>query len=268
MAKLKIVNRYGITPNEVLNNKGLTWKAKGLYGYIQSKPEDWEFAVSRITNDAKDGRDGTASGIQELEDLGYLRRRKFKNDKGQWDIEYTLYDQPITENPERLEDETITENPLTENPSTENPETNKERFTNKEIIKKEIIIKEEINKNSFDYLISYKFLEAHIKNQTPGVLYKLKVKSEEEVLKSFAGAVEKLKRIDKYTEDQIKFIIDYLIENNKQDNPGQNFYWLDQIQTIDKLREKNKEKIPYFVVLIDPAKKYFISKKSVWTLEI
>lgn len=69
MAKLKIVNRYGITPNEVLNNKNLSWKAKGLYGYIQSKPEDWDFAVNRITEDAKDGRDGTANGLKELEDV-------------------------------------------------------------------------------------------------------------------------------------------------------------------------------------------------------
>lgn len=142
MAKLKIVNRYGITPNEVLNNKDLSWKAKGLYGYIQSKPEDWDFAVNRITEDAKDGRDWTANGIKELEDVWYLKRRKFKNEKGQWDIEYTLYD-TITENTERVNNETITENPLTENPSTENTETNKERNTNKEKSNKEIYFDDE-----------------------------------------------------------------------------------------------------------------------------
>lgn len=68
MAKLKIVNRYGITPNNVLNNNNLTWKAKGLYAYIQSKPDDWEFAVNRISKDAKDGRDSTGGGVKELED--------------------------------------------------------------------------------------------------------------------------------------------------------------------------------------------------------
>lgn len=135
----------------------------------------------------------------------------------------------------------------------------------KENNKKEIIYK---GQNDFCYKIAENFLEAHIKNESPGVLYKLKIKPREEILKSFAGGVEKLKRIDNFTEEQISFIINYLIENNKIDKPGEKFYWLDQIQTIDKLREKNKEKIPYFIVLIDSAKKHFISKKIVWTLEI
>jgi len=68
MGKLIIKNRFGVTPHEVLLNKTLSWKAKGLYGYIQSKPEDWDFAVSRMAKDSKDAKDGTASGIKELEE--------------------------------------------------------------------------------------------------------------------------------------------------------------------------------------------------------
>lgn len=267
MAKLRIESRYGIVPNNVLNDKNLSWKAKGLFAYIQSKPDNWDFAVNRITRDSKDGKDGTASGILELEKVGYLARKKFKNDKWQWDIEYTLYDQPIPENPER---ETIPENPATENPVTENPETNKNINTNKEIVKKNNNIKgkKEFDKNSFEYRISYKFLKAHKKNWTPGVIYKLNNNSEEDVLKGFAGGVDKLQRLDKYKEKEIEFIIDYLIGDNKIDKPGKKFYWLDQIQTIDKLRAKNREKIPYFVVLIDPAKQNFINNKRPWTFEV
>ena len=116
--------------------------------------------------------------------------------------------------------------------------------------------------DSFEYSLAYKFLEAHKKNQTPGVLYKLKEKSEEEVLQSFAGGLDNLKRLDKYKDNEVKFILDYLIKDNKIDKPGKKFYWLDQIQTTDKLRDKNREKVPYFVVLIEPAKKEFITNQA------
>jgi hypothetical protein len=67
MAKLHIKNRYGVTPQEVLNHRDLSWKAKGLYGYIQSKPENWEYAIERF--EGKDGKDSTRAGVRELEDF-------------------------------------------------------------------------------------------------------------------------------------------------------------------------------------------------------
>ena len=114
------------------------------------------------------------------------------------------------------------------------------------------------------------FLEGHIKNKTPGLIYKLKDSSEEEIIKSFAGGLDKLKRLDGYNEKEIKFIVNFVIWENKIDKPSQKFYRLEQIQTIDKLRTKNKEKVPYFVTLIEPAKKAYITNKShdIWTIEV
>ena len=99
MSKLKIKNRYGITPNHILNDKNLSMKAKGLFGYIQSKPEDWDFSVQRIELQTKDGRDSISAGLKELEDIGYLKRVKYKDGEGKWDWEYHLTDIPFTENP-------------------------------------------------------------------------------------------------------------------------------------------------------------------------
>ena len=126
MSKIKIANRYGVAPNELLNDKSLSFKAKGLYTYIQSKPDGWDFSVGRITKQGKDGKDSIRSGLMELEETGYLKRHKFKNKKGQWDIEYEL-----SANRDGF---TATGNPTTENPTTENPETKKERNSKKEIV--------------------------------------------------------------------------------------------------------------------------------------
>jgi hypothetical protein len=133
--KIKIQNRFWIIPNALLVNPNITLKAKGLYWYIQSKPDDWDFSAVRIAYETKDGRDGISAGLQELEAFGYLIRNKYKNDKWQWNIEYELLETPhtITENPVWTNEETRPDYPATENPTTEKPATNKTRNTKKEI---------------------------------------------------------------------------------------------------------------------------------------
>lgn len=128
--KLTIANRFGVTPNNVLTNTGLTFKAKGLYGYLQSKPDGWDFSAKRIAYDSKDGVDGVNSWLQELEKAGFLDRIKTQNEKGFWDIEYVLYENPKLENP-------VPDNPDQEKPDSEKPVTNKKRKTKKEVSNKE-----------------------------------------------------------------------------------------------------------------------------------
>ncbi len=113
----------------------MTFKAKGLFWYLQSKPDEWDFSADRIKNDTKESRDAILTGLQELEQFWFLKRYKFKNEKGQWDVEYILFDEPetATENPTWTE----SENPTLENPKLENPTHNKKGIIKKEINKKE-----------------------------------------------------------------------------------------------------------------------------------
>ena len=62
--------------NEVLNDLKLSAKAKGLYAYLYSKPEGWDFAIDRIANDFVDGRKSINAGLHELEEQGYLLRER------------------------------------------------------------------------------------------------------------------------------------------------------------------------------------------------
>jgi hypothetical protein len=41
-ANIKKEQGYATTPNKLLADKRMTFKAKGLYGYIQSKPNDYK----------------------------------------------------------------------------------------------------------------------------------------------------------------------------------------------------------------------------------
>lgn len=100
MSKLIIKNRYGVIPNDILNNKKISFKAKGLFGFLQSKPDGWSFSVKRICSQTKDGKDSITSGIKELEKAKLLQRKPTKNKNGKWDgYDYILSDYPFPENP-------------------------------------------------------------------------------------------------------------------------------------------------------------------------
>lgn len=62
--------------NSIINDPHISFKAKGIYAYIYSKPDGWNFAVKRMAIETSDDRRAIESGIKELEDAGYLKREK------------------------------------------------------------------------------------------------------------------------------------------------------------------------------------------------
>lgn len=198
MPKLKVQNRFWIIPNELLNNPEISWKAKWLFWYLQSKPDDWDFAVARICNDATDWEKATISWIKELEDHGYLIRKKYQNERWHWEVEYILFDNPITYN-RQAEKEPVAENPVAENPVAENRQTNKKRNTKKEIQINRYISNEAINNFIIEFIENRKQLK---KPMTDLAITKLVNKCNE--------------WLKKYKDDEIKIFFDRAIESGWQ----------------------------------------------------
>ena len=88
--KLNIKDNYGIAPNSLLNNKDISLKAKGLFTYIQSKPDGWNFSAERIALSHVEGRESIMSALKELETHGYLKRQKIHGERGKWEQTYIL----------------------------------------------------------------------------------------------------------------------------------------------------------------------------------
>lgn len=74
--------------NNVLTDKELSFKAKGLFAYIYSKPVGWKFSSHRIAQDTLDSRDSIRSGLKELENQGYLKPNKLKSGHIEYQITY------------------------------------------------------------------------------------------------------------------------------------------------------------------------------------
>lgn len=75
--------------NEVLQDKNLSFKAKGIFCLIYSKPDDWDFSVKRLAFESKDEYKSINSGIKELEENGYLERHKLSNGRKEWYIKFS-----------------------------------------------------------------------------------------------------------------------------------------------------------------------------------
>lgn len=117
---------YTVINNTICTDKRLSWKAKGIWLYAFSRPDDWSFHINDLINQSIDGRDGVRSGLKELQECGYLKRSIIKNSKGQFDYgDWTFFETP-QEIKEKL--------PQTENPFTEVPDTEKRPLLSTDVL--------------------------------------------------------------------------------------------------------------------------------------
>lgn len=84
--------------NEVLYRQDLSWKAKGVYAYLFSKPDGWDFSGDRITNEGSDGRKVIFASLKELEKVGLLERKRQKDGRMDYILKYSER-KDIDENP-------------------------------------------------------------------------------------------------------------------------------------------------------------------------
>lgn len=65
---------YVVINKLVLEDKDLSFKAKGIWAYYMSRPDDWTFHVSHLATISSEKEKAVYSGLKELEKAGYLRK--------------------------------------------------------------------------------------------------------------------------------------------------------------------------------------------------
>ena len=103
MAIIRNKNRekYTTIDNSILKNKNLSLKARGLLVTLLGLPDNWEFTEAGLYSlFEKDGQNSVRTAIKELENLGYLKRQRIRDNNGKYsEIEWSIYEKPILENP-------------------------------------------------------------------------------------------------------------------------------------------------------------------------
>ena len=117
---------YTTMSNFHLRDRNLSNKARGLLSTMLSLPEDWDYTTRGLALICKDGVDSITAQLKELEQYGYLSRRRLRDENGRiTDMEYVIYEEPHTVSPDTALPDTAspdTASPDTASPYTENPD--------------------------------------------------------------------------------------------------------------------------------------------------
>ena len=82
-------------PNEIINDKNVSLKAKGLYLYMVSKPDIWDFTLSGMSYQLLESEKTILKIIDELCIVGYMEKKKVRIGNRNAPNDYTLHIKPL-----------------------------------------------------------------------------------------------------------------------------------------------------------------------------
>lgn len=101
--------KYAVISNKILDNKRLSWAARGLLSHLLSKPDNWKVMVAALINETQDseapsGRDAVRTLLKELITAGYVRKIESRGEHGRMaGVDYVVMDSPRPGNPSAVE---------------------------------------------------------------------------------------------------------------------------------------------------------------------
>ncbi len=90
MNNVKRKSNFVTVDNSFIRNPEISFKAKGLYIYMASMYEGWNFTIKSISSQSKEGVNSIESSIKELKEFGHIIYEKHSNGSGT----YHLIDNP------------------------------------------------------------------------------------------------------------------------------------------------------------------------------
>ena len=98
---------FALVDKNFINDKRLSYKAKGILVYILSKPDDWKVVIRDLINNAADGKASIYAGLKELERYGYYVKEPVRDEDGRRILDWTsiVYEVPVFDEKEEVEKE-------------------------------------------------------------------------------------------------------------------------------------------------------------------
>ena len=86
---------YTTVDNKIINDSSLSSRAKFMYVYMLSKPDDWKFNYKSFLKEIKEGREYIQGMIRELKEAKLLTLEQKYDENGRFEWIYTLYEEPF-----------------------------------------------------------------------------------------------------------------------------------------------------------------------------
>jgi DnaD/phage-associated family protein len=103
--------RYFVASNVPFSDKRLSWEARGVMGYLLSKPDDWTVSMQDLVNQSPAGMKVIRRVLAELRKAGYMRRERITISHGHFKWVTTLFESPELNNstiyPSRIDGSSI-----------------------------------------------------------------------------------------------------------------------------------------------------------------
>lgn len=110
-----IKSHYVNIDQQLIRDESLSWKARGIFMYLWSQDDGWDFYATEVAKHATDGLDALNSGLNELEKQGYLTRKRKRDQQGHLKgTDWILHENPNKSKQQQekpIQDSAIQENP-------------------------------------------------------------------------------------------------------------------------------------------------------------
>ena len=178
----KIKDNFTIIPNDIIRNKSLSDRARFIFCYMASMPDDWKFYQGVMAKELGYTKDTLRKYIEELLETGYLNREQ-RRETGKFDsYDYTLNFTPSGKNTDTVKTRNG-KNPTRENSS----------LINKDLEQRKTIINIDLDKeieNEFSHFEKVVMNDSQSPKVNPFTVV-AKLQREKESKESFATKREK-----------------------------------------------------------------------------
>ena len=93
------VREYTTVDNKIINDSNISSRAKFMYVYMLSKPDDWKFNYKSFLKEIKEGKEYIQGMIRELKEAKLLTVEQKYDENGRFEWIYTLYEEPFENEP-------------------------------------------------------------------------------------------------------------------------------------------------------------------------
>ena len=85
--------------NAVARDERLSFRARGVLVAILSRPDNWSISAENLAREGRESARVIYNVLKELEEAGYVKRRRVRNELGQVRTETLVFDEPTVEKP-------------------------------------------------------------------------------------------------------------------------------------------------------------------------
>jgi hypothetical protein len=98
----------------MLEDRTLSWRARGILAYLLSRPPLWETNSEALAAFGKEGREAVRTALRELQVARYLHRPRQQGSDGRWATDWLIADHPFDPSDDGLFPPQGVDNPVDE----------------------------------------------------------------------------------------------------------------------------------------------------------